>query len=862
MAEYRKVLKYIADYQDQCICCDHYQRGECGFAFPTVRLSESEVQFFSMFKDDNEDNKRIYKTCHLGEPCQDRQSSIAFLNNVENELDSISEVLDESEIRYLIRKIYRCETKYSDDEPFIQNTSIRDDISKAIGLLLAKIDYECLEQGISIRSLIRSANINYSREEGLFKVCPKEIAIEMMRKSLIWAPDGFYEPKGAYDLDLEDVVPVLTGKLGDSLLVAREAFDKKRRLDEITDPDELERLSASEASLEDFFEHVSGNYAINFMKAFSLKFGCKPALTFIDKDDYSFFIDRFLKVEEPFMYPWMKEVTKELTKEVASRKHDETELTVYISGLLARLDQMVHILSPKDGSAESVRLCLVYELAYTYRGYSLDEFCRLFDKACEEAEKKYADYTDEYCTEIRHLMFDEYFDPEHSNSDDSILSEVSNLIASITLFENSLEAALLLNHIPHCYKYYEDLADVHLQGVITEFSIASITELTPAVVVNFAKELNHPILKEMLPGETMGEYFNRTVHGDNRLSLAEMKENSEAEMLNPEEDDEYIPIEKRPKLKPGVLISDIPYCNVEEVDDLNLYYDDAVKYMKYYASDAERSFRKKCYDKMEDPRLSQEQKRLWVLRVLQALDAIFAIADGDKNGLPGHATQLAIILECVCMQMEEPICIKKIGIERDLTCILRNNIPLDGDKSDNSRGWTSERFYSIYYELGGNLAYFEKRMCASCDLLKCPYRNLMSKNIEEYVPEDYPEDILTARGKPSSRNAKKVQRESAEKEILDYLDSICQALPPTLVVKQESGRTPWFFKGTVALYSYIGLHVKNRFGRKTAPWTLFMQLVDLKGDTTDLKEAGSRIKNEGYVPDGVDIVDEAIKKIK
>ena len=862
MGEYRKILQDIAGYQDQCICCEHYQRGECGFAFPTVRLSESEAQFFTMFKDENEDNNRIYRTCHLGEPCQNRLSSIAFLNGVENELDCISEVFDESEIRYLIRKIYRCETKYSDEEPFIQNTSIREDISKALGLLLAKIDYECLEQGISIRSLIRSANINYTREEGLYKICPKEIAIEMMRNSLIWSPDGFYVPKGAYDDSIEDVVPLISEKIGTNLVDARKAFEERHSHETVTDPEELERLNEREASIEDFMETVSGSYAINFMNAFALKFGFKPALTYLDEDGSKYFIENYLKVGDSFLYPWMKGVTKDLTKQISNRKHDETELTVYISGLLSRLDQINNILSPRDGSAASVRLCLVYELAYTYRMYSLDEFYELFSKACEEAEKKYKDSTEEYCTEIRHLMFDSYFDSEHYNSSDIILAEVSNLIASFSVFENALEAALLLNNIPNYYKYYEDLANVHLNGVITEFSIAAITELTPAVVVNFAKQLNHPILKEMLPGETVGQYFDRAVFDGNRLSLAEMKENCDAEMENSDDSDDYIPLEKRPKLKPGSLLSDIPYCNVEEVDELNLYYDDIKKYLKYYSVDAERAFRKKCFDKVEDPRLSHEEKRLWALRVLQALDTLYSISNGDKNGLAGHVAQLATILECAFMQMEDPICTKKIGIEHDLTCILRDSIVLRQAETDDDKIKQSERFYSLYYEIGGNYAYFEKRMCSACDLIKCPYRNHISAKVEDYVPEDFPEDILTARHKPTPAVLKKSKREESEEAILTYLDRICQTLPPSLIKCNQGSGKKWIFKGTVSQFAYIGIHIQSLYPSVYGFWKLLCSNVKLHGDGNDLKGAASRIRKNHVLPDGREDIDKAINSIK
>lgn len=210
----------------------------------------------------------------------------------------------------------------------------------------------------------------------------------------------------------------------------------------------------------------------------------------------------------------------------------------------------------------------------------------------------------------------------------------------------------------------------------------------------------------------------------------------------------YTPVQtsvaKRPLLKKGNPPADMPVSGVDEVDNLGFYYFQAPVYAKYYAQEDRDNFRKLCYAKAEDKLLSVEEKKIWILRVLQTIETAYALAqygdDGEKV-IQDLARSLAVVLECTFMAVFNPICVKRIGMENDLSLIFRETIDWDKDHplDDEMKAF---RFYDIQGEIGANVAYFERRMCNACEIKSCPYRYIISKDVEVPIPDDCPEDHI------------------------------------------------------------------------------------------------------------------------
>lgn len=188
--------------------------------------------------------------------------------------------------------------------------------------------------------------------------------------------------------------------------------------------------------------------------------------------------------------------------------------------------------------------------------------------------------------------------------------------------------------------------------------------------------------------------------------------------------------------------ADLPLCGVDEVDNLGYYYFQAAAYNELKAQDDRDNFRKLCYSKAEDKTLSEEDKKIWIMRVLQTIDTAYALTvHGDKNEqiIEHLARQLAVVLECSFMAVANPICVKRIGMENDLSLVFRFTIDWDKDHPLTDVEIMT-RFYEVQGEVGGNIVFFERQMCLPCDVKSCPYRLISSKGAEMVLPDDCPDD--------------------------------------------------------------------------------------------------------------------------
>ena len=310
-------------------------------------------------------------------------------------------------------------------------------------------------------------------------------------------------------------------------------------------------------------------------------------------------------------------------------------------------------------------------------------------------------------------------------------------------------------------------------------------------------------------------------------------------------------------------IQDIPRCNVPEVDNLAIYYDDSKKYAKYYSLEAEDSFAKTCWARVDDKSNTVKSNIRWARRVLQTLDSTYFIADGEKPEIQYQAVVLATILEGVFMQADTPICLKKIAMESDLTIILQESVLLKKEKGHKATPAEEARFDGWYRTVGGNICLFEKEMCDLCDFADCPYRlmnysqydtsvNIPGRDEDEDVVEDVP-----AQDQPD------IETEPDPKELFKkYLDVVCESLGEDYAVKINRGNYEWEFKGTSLSLAYLCLALANRCGATRVPWSYVNSRIYNRAGCNYLKEKASRMRKGDEMPSDKDVVDVAVGSIR
>ena len=205
MASYEDILSIIERQQDQCFTCCHYRRGQCGFVFDNKIIPNDKVPSGEVVENLSGDDYILFLTQLNGERCYKVDSEFDFLTSIENHLREVPPGVDEDTVSYVLQRAYRILNKYPAQSTLYTHTPIRNEIQSAITLMMAYIDYDSIQNGASIYRLIQAADIGYDRPSGLFKICPRQMAIGYMSHCVVQDHDGYYESDGAFDATIWDI---------------------------------------------------------------------------------------------------------------------------------------------------------------------------------------------------------------------------------------------------------------------------------------------------------------------------------------------------------------------------------------------------------------------------------------------------------------------------------------------------------------------------------------------------------------------------------------------------------------------------------------------------------------------------------
>ena len=732
-----RILTRLQTYINQCYSCTDSEDGTCGWF---RQLAESNIQDTEVSPDQylkmtyREEALAIHRK--FGHPrCRLQVTFSELFDQVEEMIDTqVSVPFTAKDLNNLLRQMKKMESRL-ENLPFDYEHVFRAPAEAIIERCLTHIDYVYLENGLDIIEMISNVHGNHDRVRLLHDYYIEDVV------------DGFLETKKtisvkeimSYKGDLRELAGGVTES--ESADPIKAEIDKKitpEVVDMLLKPEEEEHHSVNECL--DFLANLK---VLNFLQAVALCFGCEIKSPLIREGKENQFIEESLRLKQYTFYPWIDHLAEELSNEIKSRKGNEHEIDIYVTELLANFDGISAALYPRDHSIASIELIQVQGLAHTFCRYDFSKFRTLFKKAKRKAATLYDVETAEYYTTIRTLMEKEYFDENEDSNLDDVLANIRNILTSITLFESALEGALLINGIPHDYIYYEELTGVKLTQAVTQSDISVVVDQTSGAIKHYATKLQHRVIINMLPDETYQDYQERMSKG--AILPITMPEAPAQEISKEEPVPEKKHVE-RPILTPDDGLNDIPTSGVPEVDVLRHYYFSAEDYYDFYFQENKIKFRQLCFQVANDKSWTREDKENWVLRVLQTIDSAYAVSDitPDHNEIAVNcmAREMSVVLECAFMQIADPICVKKIGMENDLSVIFRSTIQSEASYSNITEDTNEERMLDIIGEIGGNVARFERKMCNQCDWVDCPYRYIISGKLEPCIPEDCPESHI------------------------------------------------------------------------------------------------------------------------
>ncbi len=205
MTTYEEILNIIERQQDQCFTCCHYRRRQCGFVYDDKLIPDDRIPSGEEIENLSGDAYILFMTQLSGERCQKVDSEFDFLTSIENHLREVPPGVDEDTVNYVLQRAYRILNKYPAQSTLYTHTPIRNEIESAITLMMAYIDMDSIQNGASIYRLIQAADIGYDRPSGLFKVCPRQLAIGYMTHCVVQDHDGYYTSDGSFDATKWDI---------------------------------------------------------------------------------------------------------------------------------------------------------------------------------------------------------------------------------------------------------------------------------------------------------------------------------------------------------------------------------------------------------------------------------------------------------------------------------------------------------------------------------------------------------------------------------------------------------------------------------------------------------------------------------
>lgn len=720
------ILLLINTYIDRCANCHPEDKYNCGW-FHTLCESKGDDPDFTPdeYLDKTYEELACMNEKEAGRPyCGDQYTFDGLMMRVRELLKKSEVPTDSEQLLQLLTDIVQMEQRIDrlDSECEVAFTN---PVMAVMEACLAHIDYFYLKAGLDIYSLIESVHGDYHRTR-------------LLKNSYIGGVVNVLLQK-AIKLTVEQVVEYPGNLLNLLPPVSFADLDKMKLEPQPAASEEEESVIESEESkspLEVILKLLTAQPSCDFVAAVSMYLGVRPSnyhepFAYYKKNG---FIDKHLYPKQFYIFPQIKELIEELKQEIAERKNNERELNLYMSSILSPLQYIVPLLHPGGRGYDTAALEVAFGVSGLYKDYSIKRFAKVFHKAAQEVAGQVGVEDERYYEMLHDQLRDKYFDDKVAE-EDFVLIGIYDMRNVLNILQCAIEAALLFNGVPHDYKYYQKLTGIHFVSGVTDVLLSIYTGMSTEFIKNMVKECGHSIFIATKDGETMDAFVSR-LRSDKSSPILE----------------EYdIQAERRKSVKPilqrGVRLADIPLSGVEEVDALENYFDQSEIYLEYYFGASEESFKKKCEEMAADKTLTRDEKEVWICKVLNTLDSAYAIADHDQPKVQGMAVSLFSTMEFAFMQVADPICIRKQCFLLDTTLILRQVFPHDKPKKPETNPYNLfdfpyELYNSILLEtLGGNIVHFERRMCKNCPLVKCPYRNIHSKE-GVYIPEEYPQDLL------------------------------------------------------------------------------------------------------------------------
>lgn len=205
MTTYEEILELIERHQDTCFTCYNYRYKYCGFVFPDKCIPEDKFPADEEIQKMADDAYTLFLTQAYGDRCKRVKTEFDFLTEIENRLRNVPPGIDEDSVNYILQRAFRILNKYPSENPLYKNTPVKEETQKAINLMMAYIDFDSIQNGASIYRLIQAADLGYDRPSGLFKICPRQMAIGYMSHCVVQDHDGYYESDGSFDATIWDI---------------------------------------------------------------------------------------------------------------------------------------------------------------------------------------------------------------------------------------------------------------------------------------------------------------------------------------------------------------------------------------------------------------------------------------------------------------------------------------------------------------------------------------------------------------------------------------------------------------------------------------------------------------------------------
>ena len=353
---------------------------------------------------------------------------------------------------------------------------------------LAAIDFHFLRKKVDMSALINAVHNNSPRERLMSDYYSTSIYESLL--------------KNARKLSLDDIL-TCEGKLANAIPAPKPAETTQNQA-QITKP-------AVQSRVEDFIKHVKDSGMEDCGVANLLLLGYTPLVLqggITDKLRKKYLAED-LTPKSTFKYDHFRELTDELTTEIHKRKYSQHELTVYLSKILTELEGISCSLYPWGKDNQSREISTVVAASGFLDTLSVADANALIAKCKRQLDSDGKQRElDDYYSDL-YTMLAEQGKETRSDGETGPFGPIHDITMTMTLFESSLEAALLANGLPVDYHYFEAYANVHFGQEICDIMICSVSGMNPSTVVNTANLLGHSIYTVSLPGESSAEFSYR-----------------------------------------------------------------------------------------------------------------------------------------------------------------------------------------------------------------------------------------------------------------------------------------------------------------------------------------------------------------